>query len=258
MKSVSKTGVRLLLVLLLALAHSLPARAAISSKQLPDLVARLEYAWYSGDLNRILDLAARLDVEKPRGNIDHWLKYYSAYGYFRAAKLAGDDYLGEYVERCEDILKPTLRMQPGFAEGFVLAGACAALLAEKRPIAAVLAPSRALRAFKRARVLEPDNPRLKLQQAEAVVGRRALADEIPPAPALLAEAVEIFSEQVTVDPLRPSWGEPEAYFLQARLALGAGNRLLARDAAESALQIAPDYEAARNLIKELRGGRDRE
>ncbi|MEM1261588.1 MAG: hypothetical protein AAGH76_04280 [Pseudomonadota bacterium] len=229
-----------------------PAGAAVSANELADMAAQLQYAWYTEQVDELVALAERLEDETPRGDIGPWLNYYSAYGYYRAAVLSDDDYVGEYIDRCERLSKALVRQDPEFVEALILRGSCAALLASRRPISAVLAPSRAVKAFTKAARLEPENPRLLLQQAIAVIDRPGLRDEFAPVEELLERSLQLFTITLEIDPLTPDWGEAEANTAMATLALKNGNRLRARDAAEQALQIVADYRAAERLLTELR------
>ncbi|MEL7539118.1 MAG: hypothetical protein AAFZ58_05715 [Pseudomonadota bacterium] len=241
--------------LLLALLGLSKAEAAVAAAELADLAAQLQYAWYTEQSDELIVLAEQLADEKPRGDIEPWLRYYSAYGYYRAAMLAGDDYFGEYVERCEDLSRALLRQDPEFVEALILRGSCAALLSSRRPVSAVLAPSRAVKSFAKAARLAPENPRLLLQQAVAAIGRPALRDEFAPVNQLLESSLVEFARSIDVDPLTPDWGEAEANAAIAQLAIKAGNKKRARDAIEQALQIVPDYYAAKALLNELRAAR---
>ena len=245
-------------VIAVALAHLLlapAASAAIAAGELADLAAQLQYAWYTEASSDLVALAERLEDEKPRGDIEPWLRYYSAYGYYRAAMLAEDEYFGEYVERCESLSRRLVRADPEFVEALILRGSCAALLAARRPVSAVLAPSRAIKSFTKAARLAPDNPRLLLQQAVAVMQRPGLRDEFAPVSNLLDAAVAGFERLITADPLAPDWGEAEANTAIATLAIDEGQKKRARDALEQALQIVPDYRAAQRLLATLRAGR---
>ncbi len=231
------------------------ARAAVSQEQLVDMIARIQYAWYVEDLQELVSLSETLANDKARPALADWQNYYAAYGFFRAAALAEDDYLTEYLGRCEDITRTLLRKSPGFSEALILRGGCAAWLARARPISAVLAPSRAVRALAKASSIDPDNPRLLLQQAEAVIGRKAFADEYPQPISILEQAVTLFGPRADADPLTPDWGEVESHRYLAELLMAAGDKRRARDSLEQALQIAPDNRPAQLLMESLRGQR---
>lgn len=218
-----------------------------------DAIARLQFAWYSEDLDELVEISNTLEVEKPRGDIGRWMRYYSAYGYFRAASLAPDEYFDEYVEHCEDTSKKLVREDKEFSEALILQGACAALVASRRPLSALLAPRRAVRSFAKAERQAPENARLLLQMAEASVGRKALSDEFDSPAELLQRALVLFEQGGDADPLTPNWGEADAYLLMARLQQKAGNKLRARDAIEQALQIIPDSARALRIRQALRG-----
>lgn len=233
---------------------SSPLQAALSEEQLVDSVAQLHYAYYTRSLDDLVTLTERLENERPREATEQWQHYYAALGYYRAALLADDDYVTEYLDRCEDLAKQLLRKQANFVEALVLRGACAAFLAEKRPISAVLAPSRAVRSFAKARAIDPEHPRLLLQQAKAAMGRRAFVDEFPAADIMLQQSLDSFLSRQDADALTPDWGEVEAHTELARLLLEKGERRRARDSIEQALQFAPGYEPALALLETLRQG----
>lgn len=241
-----------IVVLTLLLSAATGATAAGDDAALFDIATRMQYAWYTRDLSRLVELTHELQPDASRDTAGRWAGYYTAYGYYRAAGLAGEDYVVEYLNRCSDVIDDTMHRHQEFAEALILKGACSALLAERRPIAAVLAPSRALRAFAKAALLDPDNPRLKLAQATAATLRKSFAAVLPPPARLLEEALKAYAVGAHVAPPEPDWGEAEAYLLDARLALGSGDRQRARDAAEQALQIAPDYADGRDLLDGLR------
>jgi len=58
---------------------------------------------------------------------------------------------------------------------------------------------------------------------------------------------------VTLPPTRgrPDWGEAETAAVRAELSMAAGEVLAARDAAEHALMLAPDYRRARAVLEKL-------
>ena len=250
-----RTCRRYLLPVLAACSLAPAVHGAVAAPELADLAAQIQYAWYTEQSQVLVELAERLEAEKPRGDVEPWLRYYSAYGYYRAAMLAGDDYFGEYVERCERLTRALVRSDPEFVEALVLRGSCAALLAAQRPISAVLAPSRAVKSFTKAARLAPANPRLLLQQAVAVMDRPSLRDEFEPVQKLLDASLASFAREISADPLSPVWGEAEANTAVAMLAIDEGQKKRARDALEEALQIVPDYLVAERLLVELRTGR---
>ena len=241
-----------LATLLVVLQPVLPAQAAVDRAALADYAARIEYAVFVEDVDQLVEIATTLAAERPRGGVDGWLSYYTGLAWYRAAQLAGEDYAGEYVDNCDDRTRAAVRELEDVTEPLILRGACSALLAKLKPIAAVLAPSRAIRSFAKARTLQPDNPRLLLAEAIAARGRRTIADEFPEPAELVRLAIEQFNALEDADRLTPDWGEAEAHYLAAEIAFERGDRQSARDAIETALQIAPRYEAAARLLRKMR------
>jgi hypothetical protein len=237
---------------LLALFGWSGAPAAVDSDELSDLAARIQYAVYEEDLRGLTELSSRLAAETGRGGLTPLLRYHAAYAAYRAAELAPgalqDD--GDHLARCEEQAEAAIDADPEFADARALAGACAALEGSRNP-AALLAIRRARQHLRAAWSIAPDNPRVLLLVAASDLRRSGLSEGIGTPAELLVRAAERFRVPTAADSGWPDWGEAETAVLQAEIALEEGRLLDARDAAERALILAPDYRRAVAVLRKL-------
>lgn len=228
------------------------AAAAVTPAELSDLAARIQYAVYEEDLRGLRDLSEQIAAARAPGDLAALAHYHAAYAAYRAAELAPAALLtdGDDLARCGEHSEAALAADGGFADARALAGACAALEASRNP-AALLAVRRARQHLRAARGMAPQNPRVLLLIAVSELRRPGLAEGIGTVPQLLDEAAERFRSAVTADRAWPDWGEAETAVVQAELALADGRLLEARDAAERALLLAPDYRRAAAVMQKL-------
>lgn len=229
------------------------AQAAVDLDELSDLSARIQFAVFEADFDTLDRLAARLEDERARGQVEPLLRYQAAYAAYRAGELAprAGQADSPYLERCEEQALAAADEAGGeFADALALAGACAALDAS-RNLTALLSATRARRHLRAARELGPENPRVLLLLGVSRMRQSSLPEAWGTPAALLARAAERF--MATLPPRRgwPDWGEAEAAAIRAELSMAAGEILAARDAAEHALMLAPDYRRARAVLEQL-------
>ncbi len=246
--------IRYLAVLLAAagLSLSAPAWSAVDMDELSDLAARIQFAVFEEDFDTLDRLATELADERARGELKPLLRYQAAYAAYRAGELAPEEGRADspYLERCEEQALAAAGEAVEFADALALAGACAALDAS-RNLTALLSAPRARRHLRAARELEPDNPRVLLLAAVSLIRRPSLVEGWGSPAELLARAAE--RHAVALPPRRgePDWGEAETAAVQAELAAAAGEVLAARDAAERALMLAPDYRRPLAVLEKL-------
>lgn len=235
---------------LLALAG--PVRAAVGMDELSDLAARIQFAVFEGDFETLDRLAGELAEERARGELKPLLRYQAAYAAYRAGELAPAAGRADspYLEQCEEQALAAADEAAGFADALALAGACAVLDAS-RNLTALLSATRGRRHLRAARELEPESPRVLLLSAVSLIRRPQLAEGWGTPAELLARAAERYATAMPPGRGRPDWGEAETAALQAEQAVAAGEVLAARDAAERALMLAPDYRRARTVLEKL-------
>ena len=248
------TCIRYPAVLLAAagLSLSAPAWPAVDMDELSDLAARIQFAVFEEDFDTLDRLVTELADERARGELKPLLRYQAAYAAYRAGELAPEEGRADspYLERCEEQALAAAGEAEEFADALALAGACAALDAS-RNLTALLSAPRARRHLRAARELEPDNPRVLLLAAVSLIRRPSLVEGWGSPAELLTRAAE--RHAVALPPRRgePDWGEAETAAVQAELAAAAGEVLAARDAAERALMLAPDYRRPLAVLEKL-------
>lgn len=228
------------------------AAAAVGIDELSDIAARIQYAVYEEDFRSLDRLAGSLADEKARGGLAALLRYQAAYAAYRAGELAPA--VGRpdspYLARCEEQALAAAEQQEDFADAWALAGACAALDAS-RNLTALLSARRARQYLRTAREMSPDNPRVLLLAAVSALRQPSVGQGWEPPARLLSRAAERYAVALPPGRAWPDWGEAEVSVLESELAMDAGHILAARDAAERALMLAPDYRRARSLIEKL-------
>ncbi len=229
-----------------------PAQSAVDMDELSDLAARIQFAVFEADFDTQHRLAIELAEERARGDLKPLLRYQAAYAAYRAGELAPQAGRADspYLARCEDQALAAAEEAEEFADALALAGACAALDAS-RNLTALLSATRARRHLRAARELEPDNPRVLLLLAVSLMRQPSLAEGWGTPAQLLERAAGRYAVAMPPARGRPDWGEAETAAVRAELSMAAGEVLAARDAAEHALMLAPDYRRARAVLEKL-------
>jgi hypothetical protein len=233
-----------------ALAAS-PAQAANDEHWL-DIEGQIQYSYYTEDLRALGDLAAQLEAQQP----DEPLRgYYAALAYYRLALAAPQDAAraASAIDSCVTHLEQVLQVRPEWSEALALEGACLGWLAEIKPLRAPFAGPRSRAQLGRALKIAPHNPRALLLDGWLAFEHPRAAGGVSKAEACreFAAAVGAFEAARPGEEHVPEWGPAEGYTYQARCALERGDAVSARDALERALLIAPDFKAARQLLKQI-------
>jgi tetratricopeptide (TPR) repeat protein len=233
------------------------ASQAVSSEELEDASARVEYAFYTSDprsLQDVLQTLERLELDEPLISMQH---YYAAFGYWKLAQLyseqAGQGRKGargmadRAGDSCAEHATAALQRDARLYEAQALKAACSrfGLAARVSDLANAAGCSRN-KALRTARAAEPKNPRIKLIDAwcmsnSAALGSKAVFEKA-------RDAVNAFEATPVNAPGVPNWGEPEALTLLGQVYLERGEAVAARDLLEHALAIAPDYRKAQELL----------
>lgn len=250
-------GLRVAVIACAWLAAGSGAVAAMRAAELADRAAVIQYASFTADVRRLVELSESLSGESARGDLQVLVHYYGAYAAYRAAELDDDlEYrVGVLLDRCVDEARKAIRLDAEFAEAHALVGACHGLAAARRPLSAIVAGNFSARELRRAMALAPDNPRVLL--LNAVTQRRRTSDGAfrdEQAGRQLREAIRLFESAAPADGVAaPGWGEAEAHLRLAELALSRQAHSAARDHLERALLIAPDYKQVQALLRTLQG-----
>ena len=218
--------------------------------ELDDAAARAQYAFLTSDvrvLEEVLGEVSQMSFESP---LESLKSYQLAYGYWKVAQLhaqrgpSGRAAMSKAAKTCIEHAKIAVKQDSGSAEAYAVQAIC-----EDKPHALQQlgeGECERNRAMRTALSLAPKNPRVKL--VAALCARPALGD------AQLnrwREVVTAFDEAAKPTSAVADWGHAEALTLLAQAQLNAGQTVEARDAIERALVIAPDYDAAQTVSKQI-------
>ena len=240
----------LALLLASALAPVMVAHAA-GEEDLADVDARIEYAYYTGDLRDLERLIG--EHEALAASHQPWAAYQYAHAQFRRARLlevAGNEGAAQAAaRRCVQTLEAPPVPAPDVAEEQILIAACAGYVSHHGGGAID-------RALDHAAQTAPHNPRLLLARAFRLVASAGKAPSVALRQQQLAAArtaANAFSEPMATAAGAPSWGAADAWLLVGGRAEALGDWLTAREAYERCLVLAPDYAQVRVRLGALAG-----
>ena len=246
------------------------------SQRLRDIKWKLMSADYRADLDELARGRELLTTLKAHPTLGYLACYWSGFAGIRLAINGSNRQMSsvEMERNLQAALRDTeesLRLREDFADSHVDAGQIASWMAsiamrrdtgslqklKERGTEALSDETRAWidRTWKhlnRARELSPKNPRLPW--VEAVIWYN-----IPPerggsqekAIAMYREAVSLARDERVSDPLLPDWGQPEALMSLAWCLLNraAPDPAAARDSADAALRLRPDWFYVREVLR---------
>ena len=225
-----------------------PVSCAAAS-ELGDIVARIDYGFYTADPRMIQ--AARDDLTRS-GAAGGAHAYYEAYAAYRLSRLdltARPRERRALIRACLDAGRSSARTEAWTAEAWIVVAACSIQGIAQEPSRALGHASRLSEALAAARAIDADNPRLLLVEswyrhddvpAEEAHERRRV---------LLERARAEFDARGYED--GPDWGRAELLASLGKVYLELGQRRDARDLIEEALIEAPDYYFALELRNAL-------
>ena len=240
--------------LLFASALATPAQAALKASELADRAAVIEFAAHTGDLGYLAEISEVLANEKARGDAQKLVHYYAALAAYRAAELDTDiDFrMGVLLDRCIEQGKKAIRLDREFADALALVGACHGLAASRQPLSAIIAGNFSARELKKAVSMAPENPRVLLLNGITLLRRFDDPTRLQLAREQLLAAVDAYESFADLyRPGAPGWGEEQAHFWLANVAVRLGDKVAARDHLEQALLIAPQMRAAQAQFARL-------
>ena len=226
------------------------ATHAQGSAELDDASARAQYAFLTSDVRALEEVLGEVSQMSFQANLEALKSYQLAYGYWKAAQLSAQRgpsaraAASKAAKACVEHAKAAVRRDTGLAEAFAVQAVC-----EDKPFAFQQLDDGECdrnRAMRTALGLAPKNPRVKL--VAALCARSAQGD------AQLnrwRDVVAAFDEAAKPTSAVADWGHAEALTLLAQAQLSAGQTVAARDAIERALVIAPDYNAAQAVLKQI-------
>jgi hypothetical protein len=226
---------------------------ADDAAELEDAAARAQYAFFTNDVRALQDVLAMLADAEFEQRLASRKEYVMAYGEWKLAQMHSQRSpasnnraeAASAARACVEHARATLKQDPRMAEAHALQAIC-----EGKPNSFVARSGldsgscERHRALREALTLAPQNPRVQLIGAMCT---RPLAPK---------EEVERWRGIVSSFDKAPrpqsgstDWGYAEALTLLAEALLNSGAPVPARDAAEKALVVAPDYVSARAVLQ---------
>ncbi|MBL8271117.1 tetratricopeptide repeat protein [Steroidobacter sp.] len=241
---------RLVLPLLLAVAG--PA-AAESTAEFDDAVARLQFAFYTGDSRALEEVLTELGDFEVNGVLTAAKSYQLAYGHWKLAQLLGDPQdprarptskssAAKAAKSCVQHARDAVAKDARMADIYAIEAVCDTFAPGAKNGASACSRSKSLRT---ALTLGAENPRVQFINAlctPAVEGDPAAVER-------WRTVVAKFEAAPASQPGKPDWGHAEALTLLGETYLKRGEMVAARDVLERALVLAPDYRQAQKLLQ---------
>lgn len=216
---------------------------------------------YTFQLNEAIKDANREDIRKvivelesftSHDSVAHYAHYYLAYAWYRlynfstdAAEKTRPDYLDHSIRHA----KKAIDSMPGFVEAYVVLGNAYGVKAQKNVIAGVRYGNRAKKLFKKARELDPTNPRAAMFFGVGTLYKPAvLGGSASKAIKEFMEAIHLFEAFMPDNALTPDWGHAELYAWMGQAYEKTGEYEKGIEAYETALTIRPGYRWVRDLL----------
>ncbi len=245
------TGASRLLVLgLLAALAAAPARGADDPATIG---SRALAAYLSGNAAEIARLSAATAPWDRSTNPNEL--YARAFVQFRALQLAVAAQNESLAEKsgasCVAALDAAVKVDRRFAEAFALQSTCHGYLAHLGGFAAIRNGSRSGKSIEAALLLDGKSPRITLVEGFGLYFRPKFAGGDPALGcARFKEAAAAFDAGAGQNgPAGIAWGPAEAHYWVGRCAEQAGDLAGARRSYERALQLAPEFAAARRRVR---------
>lgn len=242
---------QLVLPLLLVVAGSAPAA---STAEFDDLVARLQFAFFTGDSRALDEMLRELADFEVEGALAAAKAYQLAYGHWKLAQLLGDPWNerarariktspGRAARNCVQHARDAISKDPRMADIYAIEAVCDTF----SPSRAANGSSACLRnkSMRTALTLGGDNPRVQFIHAWCSPN----AESDPAAIERWRAVVAKFEAAPPSRPGKPDWGHAEALTSLGECYLQRGEMVAARDVLERALVLAPDYRQAQKLLQ---------
>jgi tetratricopeptide (TPR) repeat protein len=227
------------------LAHGAEDPAPIGSRALA--------AYLSGNDAEIAHLVAATAPWDRSTNLDEL--YARAFVQFRALQLAvaakNESLAEQSGASCVAALDAAVKRDRRFAEAFALQSACYGYLANLGGFAAIRNGSRSGKSIEAALLLDVKNPRVTLVEGFGLYFRPKFAGgNTALGCARFKEAAAAFDAGAGQSgPAGIAWGPAEAHYWVGRCAEQAGDLASARRSYERALQLAPQFVAAKRRLR---------
>jgi tetratricopeptide (TPR) repeat protein len=219
------------------------------ASELDDIVARIDYGFYTGDPRMIQAARDELGRTGSDGGAHAYYEAYAAYRLSRLDRSARPRQRRALIRACLEAGRASTQTAEWAAEAWILVAACSIQGIAQEPSRALGHEARLNEALAAARELDADNPRLLLVESWYRQNDMAIEVARERRRELLERAREEFD--VRANDQGPDWGRAELLASLAKIHLELGERRNARDLIEQALIEAPDYYLALELRKAL-------
>jgi tetratricopeptide (TPR) repeat protein len=244
------------------------ATAQDATGRLDDIGTRLQFDYYTADLDALeRDLAGIAALEVPT-NLAALKGTYAGFGAWKHAELLRarePDRAAKAARDCTNELERTVQLESRRAGLLAMLSACQRLVADLQGrVQAPLAAARARQSLERAVMLAAKDPHVLLIEGSSEFERvRTAGGDFSTARRKLSEATAAFeamaaSPDADVFATAMSWGPAEAWNTLGQLELAQGNGAAARDAFERALVLVGDYREVQDRLAEMTGTRERQ
>lgn len=241
---------RLLLPLLLAAAASASAE---STAEFDDGVARLQFAFYTGDSRALEEMLVELAGFEVDAGLGAAKSYQLAYGNWKLAQLLADPQgeraraaskssASKAAKSCVQHARDAIAKDPRMADIYAIEAVCDTFSPGAASGSSACARNRSMRT---ALTLGAENPRVQFINVSCLPD----GEGDPAALERWRAVVAKFEAAPPSQPGKPDWGHAEALTLLGQSYLKHGEMVAARDVLERALVLAPDYRQAQKLLQ---------
>jgi len=227
--------------------------SAATLAELDDTLARIQYGFLTSDaraIERALQDVASYDTEERLAPLR---SYQLAYGHWKLAQVAArtegaqartrNAAAAKAARSCVEHARDAYSLDERMAEAYALEAVCSDMPRGFLRMAGLTGSCARSRPLRTALTLEPANPRILLIEAMCTGGKDAAGGV-----ARWRKVVDAFARASATSAGKPDWGEAEALVMLGEHHLQRGEVLAAREALERALILAPDYDAAKELL----------
>lgn len=226
--------------------------AAESTAEFDDAVARLQFAFFTGDSRALEEMLRTLADFEVDAGLAAARSYQLAYGNWKLAQVLSDPEqertrssrtsASKAARTCVQHARQTIEKDSRMADVYAIEAVCDTFSPAAQQGSAACLRSKSMRT---ALTLGADNPRVQFINAWC----SPAVESDPAALERWRAVVAKFEAAPPSQPGKPDWGHAEALTLLGRSYVKRGDLVAARDALERALVLAPDYRLAQRLLK---------
>lgn len=227
--------------------------SAATLAEFDDAQARIQYGFLTGDARTIESALREVEGFQADTRYAPLQAYQLAYGHWKLAQVysqadarevsaRNSSVVSKAAKKCVEQARTARTLDPRMAEAYAIEAVCDGMPKGFLRLVGLTGSCARSRPLRTALSLEPQNPRVLLIEAMCAGGKDA--DGV----ARWRKVVQAFASASPSGAGKPDWGEAEALLMLGEHHLQRGEALAAREALEKAVALAPDFEAARELL----------